>query len=155
MASVPLYVYLLVLSFWKLGVKKTLLAVVCVVLLITVSDQMSNLFKTGFTRLRPCFDPELADVMRLVKSRCGGRYGYFSAHASNSFALAVFFGHVLRPYLKGLLTGLLVWAALVAYSRIYIGVHFPLDILTGALIGGGLSFIFLKLFIFASRKFLL
>lgn len=150
---VPLYLFLLVLCLWKLGAKKTLLAVVMVALLITVSDQMSNLFKTGIGRLRPCHDADLMDGMRLAKSRCGGRFGFFSAHASNSFALALFFGTLLRPYFRALLGFLVIWAAVVAYSRIYLGVHFPLDILMGALMGSLLGWLFSKLAIFARRKF--
>lgn len=149
----PLYLFLVVLSFSKLGIKRTLFAIVFVVLLITVSDQMSTLFKNGLARLRPCHDPELIDLMRLAKSKCGGRFGFFSAHASNSFALAIFFGILLRPYFRPLLLFLLFWAAVVAYSRVYLGVHFPLDILTGAFVGTLLGVVFVKLFIFARRKF--
>lgn len=150
---VPLYLFLLVLCFWKLGLKRTLLAVVMLVLLITVSDQMSNLFKTGIGRLRPCHDAALMDVLRLAKSRCGGRFGFFSAHASNSFALALFFGTLLRPHFRALLALLALWAAVVAYSRVYLGVHFPLDILMGAFIGSLLGWSFAKLYLFLHQKF--
>ncbi|HAI39168.1 MAG TPA: phosphatase PAP2 family protein, partial [Maribacter sp.] len=95
----------------------------------------------------------IAPYMRLVKSYCGGKFGYFSAHASNSFALAVFFGSILKSSVRYLGVFLVLWAALVAYSRIYIGVHFPLDILTGAFIGSLFGWLFVKLFIFALRKF--
>jgi len=88
----------------------------------------------------------------LVKSRCGGKFGYFSAHAANSFAVAVFFWHILKSELKNVRVLLLIWAGLVAYSRVYIGVHFPLDILTGAFIGSLFGWLFSKLFIFALRK---
>ena len=91
--------------------------------------------------------------MRLVKSRCGGKFGYFSAHAANSFALAVFFWHILKSELKHVGLVLLIWAFFVAYSRIYIGVHFPLDVITGALLGSLFGWLFSKLFIFALRKF--
>ncbi|MFS4418281.1 phosphatase PAP2 family protein [Maribacter sp. 2307ULW6-5] len=154
LSSVPLYVFLLVIAHWKLGLKNTLWAVVAVALLITVSDQLSNFFKLGVARPRPCHDGSLMEVMRLVKSRCGGKYGYFSAHASNSFALAVFFGSLLKPHFKGLLPALLVWAAFVAYSRIYLGVHFPLDIVTGALVGAFFGALFARLFNFARLRFL-
>ncbi len=126
---------------------------VFVALLITVSDQLSNFFKYGIGRLRPCHDPELMDLVRLVKSRCGGKFGYFSAHAANSFALAVFFGPILKSQWRAIWVVLLVWACFVAYSRVYIGVHFPLDILTGAALGSLFGWLFSKLFIFALRKF--
>jgi undecaprenyl-diphosphatase len=152
-SAIPIYVFLLLLSYIKYGLKRTVILVVSVALLITVTDQLSNFFKYGVGRLRPCHDPELVDVLRLVKSRCGGKFGYFSAHAANSFALAVFFWHTLKSELKNVRVLLLIWAGLVAYSRVYIGVHFPLDILTGALIGSLFGWLFSKLFIFALRKF--
>ncbi|RRQ47527.1 phosphatase PAP2 family protein [Maribacter algicola] len=153
LSALPLYLFLLILSYRKFGLKGTLVLVVTVALLITVSDQLSNFFKYGVTRLRPCHDPEVSSLMRLVKSYCGGKFGYYSAHASNSFALAIFFGFILRSQIRLIRLALVFWALLVAYSRIYIGVHFPLDVLTGALIGSFLGWLFAKLFIFAHRKF--
>ena len=151
-SAIPLYLFLLILSYRKFGLKRTVILVISVAILITVSDQVSNLFKYGTARLRPCHDPTISAVMRLVKSYCGGKYGYFSAHAANSFALAAFFGIILKSEIKGILFFLTLWAALVAYSRVYIGVHFPLDILTGAILGFFLGGLFAKLFIFVLRK---
>ncbi|SIQ39675.1 phosphatase PAP2 family protein [Maribacter ulvicola] len=152
-SAIPLYVFLLILSFQKYGKKRNLVLLVSVALLITVTDQLGNFFKYGVARLRPCHDPEIEPYMRLVKSYCGGKFGYFSAHASNSFALAVFFGSILKSRMKYVGFFLVLWAALVAYSRVYIGVHFPLDIITGALIGSLCGWLFVKLFILALRKF--
>ncbi len=152
-SAIPLYLFLLILSYRKFGLKKTVVVILSVAILITVSDQLSNFFKYGTVRLRPCHDPVISPIMRLVKSYCGGQYGYFSAHAANSFALAAFFGIILKSEIKGMLLFLSLWAALVAYSRVYIGVHFPLDILTGAIIGFFLGVLFTKLFIFVLRKF--
>jgi undecaprenyl-diphosphatase len=84
----------LVLLFWFYrfkGSKQTLFLLLSVGALILVTDQVTNLFKYGFERLRPCHDLEVQNVMRLVKSSCGGLYSYFSGHASNSFALATYF----------------------------------------------------------------
>jgi undecaprenyl-diphosphatase len=153
LSAVPLYIFLLILSYQKFGIKKTLVLLISVALLITVTDQLSNFFKYGVARLRPCHDPEIVPVMRLVKSYCGGQYSYFSAHAANAFAIAVFFGSILKSTIKYIGVFLVLWAALVAYSRIYLGVHFPLDIITGAVIGSLFGWLFVKLFIFALRKF--
>ncbi|TLP80364.1 phosphatase PAP2 family protein [Maribacter sp. ACAM166] len=153
LSAIPLYLFLLILTYRKFGLKRTLVLLVSVALLITVTDQFSNFFKYGVARLRPCHDSEIAPIMRLVKSYCGGQYGYFSAHAANSFAIAVFFGSVLQSSIKYIAVCLVIWAALVAYSRIYIGVHFPLDIITGALLGSLFGWLFVKLFIFSLRKF--
>jgi len=152
LSAIPIYLFLLLLSYQKYGLKKTVILIISVALLITVSDQLSNFFKYGLGRLRPCHDPEFMDVMRLVKSRCGGKFSYFSAHAANSFALAIFFWHILKSELKSMSLLVLIWACLVAYSRVYIGVHFPLDILTGALLGSLFGWLFSKLFIFVLRK---
>lgn len=152
-SAIPIYLFLLILSFQKLGLKRTILLVLTVGILITVSDQLSNFFKYGVARLRPCHDPEVSSLMRLVKSYCGGKFGYYSAHASNSFALAIFFGLMLRSQIWFIGLALVLWALFVAYSRIYIGVHFPLDVLTGSLIGAFLGWLFAKLYIFALRNF--
>ena len=152
-SSIPLYVILLITSYKSFGLKKTLLILVTVALLITVTDQLANFFKYGVQRLRPCHDPELNGMVRLVKSSCGGKFGYFSAHAANSFALAFFFTKLFTFKYSYIGPFLFIWAAVVAYSRIYVGVHFPLDILTGIGIGIFLSWLFTKLYIFALQKF--
>ncbi|WP_343485777.1 phosphatase PAP2 family protein [Allomuricauda sp. d1] len=151
--SIPLYAVLLFLTYRYLGLKKTGLIIMAVVLLITNTDQLSNFFKYGVQRLRPCHDPEISDVMRLVKSYCGGKFAYFSAHAANSFAVASFFTFLFGKKYKILVSFLVLWACIVAYSRIYIGVHFPLDVLTGALVGGFFGWLYYKLYIFAAQKF--
>ncbi len=126
---------------------------VAVALLITCTDQLANFFKDGLQRLRPCHDPEVAGAMRLVKGYCGGKYGYFSAHASNSFGIAFFLTWLMGSKYRYIGIFLIVWAIFVAYSRIYIGVHFPLDVLTGGLIGVILGWLFAKLYIFALHKY--
>ncbi len=152
-SAVPLYILLLYLSLKQMGPKKTLVLLVAVALLITATDQLANFFKYGLQRLRPCYDPEINTLMRLVKSSCGGRYGFFSAHAANSFAAAFFCTCLLKSKWNILGIFLLSWASLVSFSRIFIGVHFPLDVFTGALIGLILSWLFAKLYIFVIHKY--
>ncbi|WP_273566320.1 phosphatase PAP2 family protein [Maribacter halichondriae] len=152
-SSIPLYLILLMLAYRELGLKKTILLVVTVAVLVLVTDQLSNFFKYGLQRLRPCYDPDVNSVMRLVKDTCGGKFGYFSAHAANSFAIAFFFTKLLSQKFRYIGIFLMVWAVLMAYSRIYIGVHFPLDVITGGLFGLVLSWIATKLYIFALQKF--
>jgi len=153
LSSIPLYFVLLVLSYKQLGLRKTFVVLLTVAILILVTDQLANFFKYGVQRLRPCYDQDVSTVMRLVKNSCGGRFGYFSAHAANSFAVASFFTFLLKPKFRYIGLLLFFWAIIVAFSRIYIGVHFPLDVLTGAVIGLGLGWLFVKLYIFALHKF--
>jgi len=150
---IPFYAVLLYLLFKNLNKKIFIFSLIVVTLMIVFTDQITNLFKDGFERLRPCFDEETRDLMRLVKSTCGGKFGYFSGHASNSMAVAVFVGLVLKNRFKYLVFVLLLWSALMAYSRIYIGVHFPLDAISGMLFGGFSGWLFYKLLIYLQEKF--
>ncbi len=152
-SSVPLYLLLAYLCYLNFGWKRTLGILLTIALLILVTDQFANFLKNGVQRLRPCFDPEINDLMRLVKKSCGGRYGYFSAHAANSTAVAFFFTKLFRKKYKLVGFFLFIWAILVAYSRIYIGVHFPLDVFSGIAIGLFLSWLCSKLYIFALHKY--
>ncbi|PRX54120.1 phosphatase PAP2 family protein [Flagellimonas meridianipacifica] len=153
LSSIPLYAALLFFTYRYLGFKRTLIVLLFVGLLITATDQLANFFKYGVARLRPCHDEEVNMLARLVKKSCGGKFGYFSAHAANSMALASFFTVMLKPNLKKIGFFLFLWASLVAYSRIYIGVHFPLDVITGSFIGILFGWLFAKLSIFAFQKF--
>ena len=115
-----------------------------IILLIVFTDQSSNMFKDYFQRLRPCHDPDLLNLFRIVKESCGGLYSFFSAHAANSFAFATFIFFMTKKSYRNLSSLLFAWALIVSYSRIYIGVHFPLDIIFGAVYGIIAGFLFFK-----------
>lgn len=152
-ASIPLYVVLLYLIYRNLQWKSTLLILVVVAVMITCTDQLANLFKyVLFQRPRPCRVEALQDQMRFVADVCG-RYGYFSAHAASSMALAVFIGLLLKSYYRWLPFLMLFWAATVAFSRIYLGVHYPLDIITGMIFGGLIGWGFVRLVPLLQRRF--
>lgn len=135
-----LLIYLGYIKSWKYLINIIILTGI----LILFTDQITNLFKLGIRRVRPCYNNEIQHLVRLVKPTCGGIYSFFSGHASNSFALAVFFGNIFKPN-KILVKVLILIASLVAYSRIYLGVHYPLDVIFGAIFGSlsGLVFSFL------------
>lgn len=148
---IPLYVFLLYLLFRFYG-KKTLLLLVMVALLITISDQVSvHCFKNVFQRLRPCHEPSLEGMVYTL-GRCGGKYSFISSHASNSFAIAVFMALLLWDKMRIFSIVMIVWAALVSYSRIYLGVHYPADIICGAIAGSVEAFIVYRLWLWLKAK---
>ena len=150
---IPLYAVLLYLIYKKLGLKSLLLLILVIVALITFTDQVTNLFKDGFERLRPCREEGVKEFMRFIAPRCG-KYGFFSGHSSNTMAVAVFAGLLLKPHYKKLIFILLFWSAVVAYSRIYVGVHYPLDIICGMAFGAFSGYIFFKLQQYLRQRFI-
>ena len=151
---IPLYAVLLFLIFKMPNPKIFILTVVIIALMVLFTDQVTNLFKKVLVmRLRPCHEPSLEGLVRLVKPHCGGQFGYFSGHASNSMAVAVFSGLILRYRFKYLIFIMLFWSALMGYSRIYIGVHYPLDVVSGMIFGAFSGFLFYKLEKYLQNRF--
>jgi undecaprenyl-diphosphatase len=144
---IPLYLLLFTLTALKYK-WKTVYIGLFLGLLFLIGDRSSvMLFKDVFERLRPCHNPELMNLVHTINGRCGGQFGFLSSHATNSFALAFFSGLLLKKHYKYTMGLMLLWAALVSYSRVYVGVHYPGDILCGAILGsvvGILVFILMK-----------
>jgi len=151
--AIPLYAVLVFLIYKKFGMKGMLITIVVVAAMIACTDQLANAFKHGIMRPRPCRVEAWKGVIRFVAERCG-RYGYFSGHAANSMAAAVFAGLILRSSYRNLIFMLLFWSALVGYSRVYLGVHYPGDVLTGWIIGSLIGFGFYKLQQYAVSRYL-
>lgn len=137
---VPLYIIFLYFLYKNYKLRSLVFILIFLTLGAVISDQLANVFKYGVARLRPCHDPTLEHHMRIVK--CGGQFGFYSAHASNTFFLATYLGILLKKQIKWFPYAIFVWALVVSYSRIYLGVHFPIDILVGAFVGSLLGVIF-------------
>ncbi|MEC8610455.1 MAG: phosphatase PAP2 family protein [Bacteroidota bacterium] len=144
---IPLYV-IIVYAIIKKHQLHSVWVLLIIGLVITLCDMGSvHLFKNTFERLRPC---HALDNVRLVKEGCGGQYGFISSHASNVFGLTVILGQVLKN--KWVFIGLFFWASLVSYSRIYVGVHYPFDVLAGMLWGTFVALSCYKVYARLSKK---
>lgn len=140
----PVYALLAVGTVIRFGWEGVRIVVVLALVIVACDQLTSSLMKPTFERLRPCHNPSIAGLVHLVKG-CGGKYGFASSHAANTFGLAtaiwLFFRN--RSYL---FAWWFVWAAVVSYSRIYVGVHYPLDIFIGAIVGCALAWLIYHLY---------
>ncbi len=138
---IPLYLGVVVMLVYRFR-WKAVIFVLAALAVLALTDLVSvHLFKNVFMRLRPCHEPSLAGLVHIVDGKCGGSYGFVSSHAANTFGFATFFTLVFGAKIRWFGWVLLIWAAVVSYSRIYLGVHYPGDILGGAVLGavaGGL-----------------
>ncbi|PXY43003.1 phosphatase PAP2 family protein [Flavobacterium hydrophilum] len=139
----PVFLLMFFLIYRKIGGKQTLYLLLFIAVLIAFTDQTTNLFKNTFQRLRPCNNPEINTIIRVVQSRKS--YSFFSGHAANTMAVATFLFLVLKRHFK-YLGFLFLWPLIFAYSRIYLGLHYPGDILTGYFFGALFGFLMFKIY---------
>jgi len=146
----PLYLLLIFWLSWQYRWKGVWMLVTMIAALGLGDLIASGLMKPYFGRLRPCHDPDLQHMVHLV-TRCGGRFGFASAHAATTFALASSIWFLLRHWSAwwGLV---FLWSSLVAYSRVYVGVHYPADILFGATLGFVLGWLVVQLHLWLSSR---
>jgi undecaprenyl-diphosphatase len=149
---IPLYLLILAYIFNRMK-WQGLIVMLFLVLTIFLVDQGSVvLFKNTFQRLRPCHNPQISALVHLVNNECGGKYGFISSHAANTFALALF----STLFFKNIKFTIFIfsWASIVSYSRIYLGVHYPSDILAGALFGSLIGYLTFQLYSFFEKRFI-
>ena len=141
---IPLYIAIIALIIARFKLKG-LYVILCLIILVVLTDWISvHLFKNVFQRLRPSHNPQLEGLVHLVNNYKGGQFGFVSSHAANTFGLAMFLTLLFKnKYFSGFM---LSWAAIVSYSRIYLGVHYPGDIICGALLGIILSYLVFYLY---------
>ena len=129
---VPLYIAILI-ALGRKYKKKILVILLFIILAVALSDQISVFLKNSFQRLRPCHVEELQGTVHLVNGYCGGKYGFVSSHAANSFNIALL--SLLLMKRRWFSVSMVIWAAVVGYSRIYLGAHYPADVICGSLLG--------------------
>lgn len=140
----PMYLFIIFLMIRRYKMRGVLMLLFIGIVIALCDQTASGLLKNTVQRLRPSHEPALADLIHLSKAGPGGLYGFASSHAANVFGLATFLWLVLDTKLKYLKYWLVAWASLVAYSRIYNGVHYPGDVLVGSLIGIAYGFLMAK-----------
>lgn len=149
---IPLYAFL-IYKIYKIDPKNSWWVFGGVAMTILISDQVtSGVMKPFFERLRPCHDERWDGVIHNY-GRCGGIYGFVSSHAANTFGLAVFLNRKLKGKIKGL-RWLYLYAAFVSYTRMYLGVHYPVDILLGAAVGTAAAWLSWFLIVIVKREIL-
>ena len=135
----PLYLFLL--SYLVLNFRiNSIVIMIFAVLTVYLSDGFSSsIIKPIFERVRPCHHLEIKEQMNLLVT-CGSGYSFISSHATNHFAIAIFISSVLRNF-RWILPAAIVWAGAISYAQVYVGVHFPADVIAGAILGSTIGWL--------------
>lgn len=147
----PLYLFILIF----LGIKykrKFLIILLFIILAATLADQGSVLIKNLVERLRPCHEPSLEGLVHMVNGECGGLYSFVSSHATNSFNVAVLSMLFIKK--RWFTISIIIWATIVGYSRIYLGVHYPGDVICGSILGTFIGWSIYNLYVLTDNNLL-
>lgn len=147
---IPLFMFIIFVLFYKVPRKLGFLVALVLILVFVASDQVSSsLFKPLFERFRPTHHPDFMDQVDILNGYRGGRYGFISGHATNSFGITVFLSLLFKYRWFTVIA--LFWATLNSYTRIYLGVHFISDIIAGIIVGSFLAIIFYSVLILVKK----
>jgi undecaprenyl-diphosphatase len=149
---VPLYLAILI----YLGIKykrKFLIILIFIILAATLADQSSVIVKNIFHRLRPCHEPSIIGIVHLVNGECGGVYGFVSSHATNCFDVALLSLLLIKK--RWYTISIIFWAGIIGYSRIYLGVHYPGDVICGSFLGAFIGWSMYSLYILTDNIILM
>jgi len=131
----PLYLYIILFAIYNFP-KKAAIWIGTMLITVGITDSISSrVFKPLIGRLRPCNNPELSETIRLLVDHCGQNGSFTSSHATNHFGIAVFICMTLGKVWGKFNYLFILWAALVCFAQVYVGVHFPFDVLGGAILG--------------------
>lgn len=149
---IPLYLAIVYVLSRKLR-RKMFILVLVIAAVVVLGNELSVIIKNLVQRPRPCHEPALEGMVHIVNGKCGGLYGFVSSHATNAFSVALLSLSFIR--VRWFSFGIIFWALLVSYSRIYLGVHYPGDIICGSLLGALTGWGGYKLFEIINRRVLL
>lgn len=151
---IPLFLFIVFVFFYKAPLKQAITVTIFFILVFVAADQVSSsLFKPMFERFRPTHHPDFMDTVDILNGYRGGRFGFISGHATNSFGLATFLS--LSFLYRRVTFVVLFWAALNSYTRIYLGVHFISDIIAGMLVGIIIGLVLFLIYNGVRKKFLI
>jgi len=148
---VPLYLAILI----YLGIKykrKFLIILLFIILAATMADQISVFIKNAVERPRPCHEPLLEGLVHTFNGQCGGAFGFVSSHATNSFNVALL--SLLFIKKRWYTISIIIWALVIGYTRIYLGVHYPGDVLCGSILGATIGWVNYKLYTLTDKRIL-